>query len=81
MKKLITLVVMIGAAAAVVLFWRKNRRSWDSTWSSAKDTTSSWGKNAADQAGKAADTLSGAAAGVTDKASDAADELRDSLDG
>jgi hypothetical protein len=63
MKRLFALVVALLAAigaATVVFFWRKNhRKSWDSSWSSAKDTASSWSKTAADEAGKAADQLSG----------------------
>ena len=82
MKKLITLLLTIGAAIAVVVFFRrKNKQSWDETWSSAKDTTSSWAKSAGDEAGKAADRLSGVAGRAGDAAADAAEEAREAVDG
>ena len=53
MRKLIALIVgilaAVGAAVTIVFFWRKKQGSWDATWSSAKDTATSFGKNAADR--------------------------------
>jgi hypothetical protein len=82
MKKLIALIVGVLAAigAATVVFWRKNhRQSWDSSLSSVKDSASSWGKTATDQAGRAADRVSGVADDVSDAASHAADEVKNQL--
>jgi hypothetical protein len=42
MTKLIALFPLAGVVAAAVFFWRKNARSWESTWDSAKETTSWW---------------------------------------
>jgi hypothetical protein len=76
---LVTLLAAIGAAT-VVFFWRKNhRQSWDSSLSSAKDTASSWGKTAADQAGTAADEIQGAVEGASDSALHAVDEVKSQL--
>ena len=46
MSKLIA-VVLAGALAAVLFFWRKSEGSWGSMWSSAKDSGSSWSETAA----------------------------------
>ena len=47
MSKLIA-VVLAGALAVVLFFWRKSEGSWGSMWSSGKDLSSSLGETAAD---------------------------------
>ena len=80
MKKLIALLVgllaTVGAVVTILFFWRKKHGSWDATWSSARDTTTSWGKTAADGAGKAADKVTAMADGAANKASNAADQAQ-----
>ena len=80
MKTLIALIVgllaAVGAAVTIVFFWRKKQGSWDATWSSAKDTATSWGDTAADQAGKAADKITTLADDAGEAASNAADQVR-----
>ena len=76
MKKLIGLLAAIGAAATILFFWRKNQKSWSSTWSCGRDTASSWGTTVADEGGKAADKVAAAADGASDAASDVADRVK-----
>ena len=75
MTKLIGLLALAGAVAAAVFFWRKNEGSWEATWSSTRDTTSSWGKAVAEEAVKAADTVSTAVEDGTSAISDLAQEI------
>jgi hypothetical protein len=81
MKKLIALLVALlaalGASVAVLFFRRKNQGSLDSTWSSAKDTATSWGKTTADEAAKAG----AAARSMAEDATDAASALVDQVEG
>ena len=77
MSKLIAL-VLAGALAAVLFFWRKSEGSWSSMWSSAKDSSSEWSETAAQEAGNAADRVAAAADRATAAASDLADELKES---
>ena len=79
MSKLIALfaVVVAGALAAVLFFWRKSEGSWDSVWSSAKDSTSEWSTTAAHESGKAADS----AVAATEHATTAFSELADQVKG
>jgi hypothetical protein len=79
MRKLIALLLAVGAVAAIVFFWRRDQQSWNSTWCSAKHSTSSWGKAAAHEAEKAADSVSSAADTATAAASNLADEVKDHL--
>jgi hypothetical protein len=81
MRKLIALLVAVGAVAAVVFFWRRDQESWKSTWCSAKDSTSSWGKTAAREAEKSVDSVSSVADRAADAASDLADEVKGRLGG
>jgi hypothetical protein len=74
MRRLIALLLVAGAVAGVVLFWRRNKQSWRSGWCSAGDSTCSWGKAATDEAGKAADTVAGGAERAGEAASTLADE-------
>ncbi len=53
MSKLIA-VVLAGALAAVLFFWRKSEGSWSSMWGSAKGSSSSLGETAAHEYGNAA---------------------------
>jgi hypothetical protein len=76
MTKLIALLAVAGAVAAGLYFWRRNEQSWESRWSSAKDSTSSWGTSAWNEAGAAADRVGGATDTATKAASDLADELK-----
>jgi gas vesicle protein len=78
MSKLLALfgVVLAGALAAVFFFRRKSEESWGATWSSVKDSTSSWGETAAHESGKAVDGVVEAAEHVTDAAFDFGDELK-----
>ena len=78
MTKLIALLALAGAAAAGLFFWRKNRDSVDSAWSSAKDAPSSWSKTAAHEASTTADRVSAAAESVTHAAAGLADDLKGS---
>jgi hypothetical protein len=64
------LLAAVGAVAAVAgVFLRRNRRA-SSLLSEAKDTTSSWGKTAAEKAGEATDKV----AAMADKAASAASD-------
>ena len=78
MSKLIALlaVVLAGALAAVLFFWRKSEESWSSMWSAAKDSSSSWSETAAHESGKAADRFAEATDHATAGVSDLADELK-----
>jgi hypothetical protein len=80
MKKLIGLLVgllaAVGAVVTILFFWRKKQGSWSSMCSSAKDTTSSWGTTAADEAGKAADKVTAGSDDASKAASNLADELK-----
>jgi hypothetical protein len=58
MTKLIALLALAGAVAAAVFFWRKKEGSWESMWSTTRDSTSSWGKTVAHEVSHAADTVS-----------------------
>ena len=77
MSKLIAL-VLAGALAAVLFFWRKSEGSWSSMWSSAKDSSSEWSETAARESGKAADRVVAAADDATAAVSDLADEVQES---
>jgi hypothetical protein len=80
MKKLVALLVgllaAIGAVVTVVFFWRKKQGSWISMCRHAKDTTTSWGKTAADEAGKAADKITAMADGAATTASNVSDQAK-----
>jgi hypothetical protein len=80
MKKLIALIfgllAAIGAVVTILFFWRKKQGSWDSTWSAARDTATSWGNTAADQADKAAGKATAAANEARKEASSAVEEAR-----
>jgi hypothetical protein len=76
MTKLIALLVLAGAVAAGVFYWRKNDESRAEMWSSTKDTMSSWSKTVADETGKAGETVAAAADTVTNAASQVADEAK-----
>jgi hypothetical protein len=82
MKKLAALLVgllaTVGAVVTILFFRRKKQGSWSATSSSAKDATTSWGKTAADEAGKAADRLSTMTDGVREATSDMAEEVKPS---
>ena len=60
MSKLIAL-VLAGALAAVLVFWRKREGSWSSMWSSAKDSSSEWSETVAHESGKAAERVAATA--------------------
>ena len=75
MSKLFAL-VLAGALAAVLVFWRKREGSWSSIWSSAKDSSSSWSEAAAHESGKAAHRVAAAADDATAFVSDQADEVK-----
>ena len=77
MSKLIAL-VLAGALAAVLYFWRKSAESWSSMWNSAKDSSSSLSKTAVRESGKAADRVEAAADQATVAVSDLADEVKGS---
>ena len=60
MKILIAVVAAVGAVAAgVVFFWknRKARKAADEAWNQASDSISSWGKTAAEKASGTTDKL------------------------
>ena len=73
MSKLLAL-VLAGALAAVLFFWRKREGSWGSMWSSAKDSSSEWSETAARESGKAADRVAAAADHANAAVSDLADD-------
>ena len=75
MSKLIAM-VLAGALAAVLFFWRKSEESWSSMWSSVKDSSSSWSETAAHDYGKAADRVAAAADDATTAGSDLADAVK-----
>ena len=77
MSKLIAL-VLAGALAVVLVFWRKREGSWSSMWGSAKDSSSEWSETAVHESGKAADWVASAADHATGVVSDMADEVRGS---
>ena len=77
---------LLGVASAIaigigVFFWRKGSTSLESTWNEAKDTTTSRGKTAADEAEKAVDKITGAATDGGKKASDTASQVADTVKG
>jgi hypothetical protein len=74
MKWLIALAA-IGAVAAGVVLWRKNRESASSEWDQAEDLASSLAKTAAEKASEATDKVSATADETTSRASDAADAV------
>jgi len=77
MSKLIPLLAVVLAGVGAVLFFRrKSDESWSSMWSPAKDSTSSWSKTAAHEAGTAADRVAEAGDDATAEASDLADEVK-----
>jgi hypothetical protein len=76
---IVGLLAAIGATVTILFFWRKKQGSWDATWRSAKDTATSFGKTAADQAGHAADKAAALADGAGDAASHAVDEVKSQL--
>ena len=77
MTKLIALLALAGGVAAAVFFWRKNEGSWESMWTSAKETPSSWGTTIAHEARQAADTVSTAVDNGTSAINDLANEITD----
>ena len=77
--RLIALLALAGAVAAGVVFFWRNRESMDSTWSSAKDTTSDWAKTASDQAGRAADSVTATVGNAANTAAQFADEMKETL--
>jgi hypothetical protein len=77
MSKL-TALVLAGALAAVVFFWRRSEESWGSMWSSAKGWSSSWSKTAAHEFGEATDRVAAAPDHATTTVSDLADEVKGS---
>jgi hypothetical protein len=79
MKTLLKLLVgltAIGAAVVAVVFLRRKPDSWRPAMSSARDTASSWGQSAADQAGQAAEKVTATADGAADAASTVADQVK-----
>jgi hypothetical protein len=80
MRKLIALLVgllaAIGAVVTILFFWRRRQGSWDSTWSSAKDTATSWGKTATDQAEKVVDNAAAQGHSAREEASSAVEEVK-----
>ena len=78
MSKLIALLALVlaGALAAVLFFWRKSEASWSSMWSSAKDSSSSWSETAAHGSGKAAERVAAEAEHATTAVFDLGDELK-----
>jgi hypothetical protein len=52
-KTLIALLAGVAAVAIAVFVWMRNRRASRSRLQQAMDTTSSWGKTAAEKAAKA----------------------------
>ena len=77
MSKLIV-VVLAGALAAVLFFWRRNEESWSSMWSSAKDSSFSLHETAAHESGMTAGGVAAAADHATAAVSDLADEVKGS---
>jgi hypothetical protein len=77
MQKLTTslAVVLAGAPAAVLFFWRRSEDSWGSMWSSAKDSTSEWSDTASREVGKAYDSVAEAADRASTEAARRADEF------
>ena len=73
MSKL-TALLLAGALAAVLVFWRKREGSWGSIWKSAKDSSSSWSETAAHESSKAADRVAAATDQATAFVSDLAGE-------
>jgi hypothetical protein len=74
MTKLVALLALAGAVAAV-FYWRKKGGSWESMWSTTKDTTSVWGTTVAHEAKQAADTVSTAVDDGTSAINDFAHEI------
>jgi hypothetical protein len=82
MIKLIALLALAGAVAAGVVFFWRNRKSVESTWTSAKGSTAEWAKTANDdEAGKAAETVAAKIGSAANTASQFADEMKDTLAG
>jgi hypothetical protein len=83
MSKLFALfaVVLAGALAAVLFFWRRSEESWGSMWSSAKDSSSSWSETAVHESGKAADRVAAAAEHATSSLFDLGDDLKGTASG
>ncbi len=77
MSKLMAL-VLAGALAAVLVFWRKREGSWSSIWSSAKDSSSELSETAAQESRKVADRVEVAADNATAFVSDLADDVKGS---
>jgi hypothetical protein len=75
MTKLVALLALAGAAAAAVFYWRKKEGSWESMWSTTKDTTSSWGTTVAHDAKQAADIVSTGVTESTGAINDLAHEI------
>jgi len=71
------LIVLLAAAAAAFLYWRRNRESLDTTWQQASDTASSWSKTASQGANRAVDAFATAAGETKQTASNLSDELKD----
>jgi len=77
--KLIALLALAGAIAAGVVFFWRNRESVDSTWTSARDSTSEWAKAASDESGRAAESVAAAVGSAANTASKFADEMKETL--
>ena len=75
MSKLFALAVLLAGAIAAVLFWRKREGSWDSVWSSAKDSSSEWSTTATQESGKAVERVAATAEHATTAVSELADQV------
>jgi hypothetical protein len=81
MKGLTALLVAIAAVAVGVFFWRRNKQSAESVWTTAEDAVSSWSKTAADTAGEATDMVTEAADKGTSAAETTADQVESAVGG
>ena len=79
--KLLAILAAIGATAAAVFFWRRNKQSVESVWTTAEDAVSSWSKTAADTAGEATDKITKEAAKAKSAAANATDQVESPLSG
>lgn len=70
---LVGVFAVVGVAATGLYLLRRREGSWGSATTSAKDTATSWGRSAADQASHAADQAHQAADKVAAVAEDAAE--------
>ena len=83
MKMLGALVVgilaAIGAVAVGLFLLRKKQGSWDSVATSARETATSWGGSAADQASHAADKVAESAGDATEATRAVADQVKSKI--